>query len=421
MPTTVAAKVTGPALSLSRVSRIKGDSGDETIMLEILRRLLFLGGLLTATAMALQAAPLLLRVQAEDMAAAYQRARAGKDGFFRKQAAGESLGAFIAERTKGRLIEVSGPAWEAFFADLARATAGDNATWAARRGEGYAGSSFFFRPDESPLDTVMAQAKGGFTFLRMATAETVRHAGITQVRANDAAATAPTAFAFPWRSAAPWAALAGLVAYGLIPWPRRGDDRTLTYRRARAAIVPDFVGAILASLFFGLPFLIVGGNTPSGSVFEDGWLILTVVLWLMALGGASILGFSARYAAFRLTIGEDGLRQATLFGERSLPFTQIARVEFADYRAPKWLRTLMFIGGAFNFRLMGQALLMEARRDWGIALVLRDGQRARVMMSYLDGADRLVDALEKAGIPVAAAIRNQPARTRQRCHKGETN
>lgn len=379
-------------------------------MLEILRRVLFLGGLLTATAMALQAAPLLLRVQAEDMAASHQRARTGKDGFFRKQAAGESLATFIAERTKGRLIEVSGPAWEAFFVDLARAAGGDKATWEIRRGEGYARSSFFFRPDEPPLDTVIAQIKGGFTFLRMTVAEKARYAGITLVDADDVAATAPSAFAFPRRSTAPWAALAGLVAYGLIPWPRHGDDRTLTYRRARAAIVPDFVGAILASLFFGLPFLIVGANAASGSVFEDGWLVLTMVLWLMAAGSASILGFSARYAAFRLTIGEDGLRQVGLFGERSLPFAQIVRVEFADYRAPKWLRTLMFIGGVFNFRLMGQALLMEARRDWGIALVLRDGGRARVMMSYLDGADRLVDALEKAGIPVVAAVRKQAAR-----------
>lgn len=363
--------------------------------------------------MAVQTAPLLVRVAPEDMVAAFQRAKTGKDGFIRKGMAGESLEGFIANRTKGRVADVRGPAWEAFFADLARAGAGDAATWAGRRGTSYAHSSFFFRPDEAPLDAAAPQlaAGNGFVFLRLSAADGPRYAGLTQVRAADAAATAPSALAFPRRSMAPWVALAAIAAYGLVPWPRHRDERTLGYRRSRAVIVPDLSGAIMACLFFGLPFLIVGTNSSSGSVFQEGWVFLTGTLWLIGAGFASILGFSAWYAAFRLVVCEDELRYVTLFGTRILPFTEVERVDLADYRPPKWLRTLLFIAGAFNWRLMGQALLLNARGDWGIALVMRDGRRVRIMMSYLDGAARLVDALETAGVPVAAIVRREAPRT----------
>jgi hypothetical protein len=64
----------------------------------------------------------------------------------------------------------------------------------------------------------------------------------------------------------------------------------------------------------------------------------------------------------------------------------------------------MFIAGLANWRMMGQALLLSGRTDWGIEFFFRDGGSERFLCSNIPGAGRLFDALRLHKVPLSEEL-----------------
>ncbi len=381
----------------------------------ILRRVLFAFGLLAGAFLALDAHGPLLRISVSDIGKMYESQYAPRPRFGAMEAAHElirrdtpyePLAVFVDRKMADRTIAVEGPAWNAFFSELEAANADrPSADWQKRRGSGYADGSFFFKTGEAPLNTVfpVLRDKGmSFTYLRLPDATGPRFADLVVTDVSDASTKAPPTLLYIYRSIAPWFAAGALAAYILLPWPRRLRPDAIRYTRATSVVLPDILAGVVMTLFFAMPMFIVAGNSSSGSILDfadEGWGIITAALWLLAAIFASIFVFTARYEAFQLVIEPMGLQIVTIKQNRTIPFSKMERIEFADFRPPRWLRILMFIGGMVNWRLMGQALLLESRRDWGITIVERDGRRTRMLANFIPDFDRVFKALKKSRIP----------------------
>jgi hypothetical protein len=57
-------------------------------------------------------------------------------------------------------------------------------------------------------------------------------------------------------------------------------------------------------------------------------------------------------------------------------------------------------------RLFAQSLLLESRRDWGVRLVLKNGESLSFLCSGLGGVTLFFEALEKAGVPLSEELRH---------------
>lgn len=385
-------------------------------MLPILRRLLYAAGLIAATALAFEMTAPLVRVELADLASAYEKAYSPSQmggamgighNLIRRETAFQPFGAFVDKTLKDRVITVEGPEWAAFFDGLAAVAGGSPPPeWKPRIGHDYVSGTVFFRPDEAPLAQVtppLIANDTSFAYLRLPSDRGLRVAGLTVVGAADVTRLAPNWLAYPHRPRAPWLAAIGIFAYVFLPWPRKLAPDALRYGRIRSAIVPDIMAGVMIVAFVALPFLVISANSTTGRILdfsEDAWGYLTLVFWLMAAIFASIFGFSAWYESFQLIVEPMGLRRVTLFGERRIAFHDMLRVEYTEIRPPRWLRTLMFIAGTVNWRMMGQALLLESRLDWGITVFERGGRQTRIVASGMPDFERVIDALEHAKVRI---------------------
>jgi hypothetical protein len=162
----------------------------------------------------------------------------------------------------------------------------------------------------------------------------------------------------------------------------------------------------MTGFFFGLP-LVLGVHIFDQAAFLDfgnGSAWFTLVFWALGLIFASILYRTAKYASFALQITPGELFLTVLGKDRRIAFSDIASAGFVDYRPPKWLRTVMFIAGLADWRLMGQALLLSGRTDWGIEFFFRNGGSERFLCSNIPGAGRLFDALRLHKVPLSEEL-----------------
>ena len=136
----------------------------------------------------------------------------------------------------------------------------------------------------------------------------------------------------------------------------------------------------------------------------DGGIILTLVFWLMAAIFASILYWSAKYASFSLELLPGAMMLRTLGKEQRIPYIAIESVGIADYRPPKWLRTTLFIASLGSWRMLGHALLLSSRSDWGIELRMKHGDPVKFLCSNLPGAERIVEALRREGVNISPEL-----------------
>lgn len=344
-----------------------------------------------------------VRIRAADLEKEYLEPR----GSFRKSAASGTLEDYVSAQTAGRLITVEGGLWPEIFAGATGPAVPAFMAW--REGRGGLPGNYFFSADEVPFDALIplpSEGGGSFAYLKLAGADGNLFLGMTLTGPSDAIwGKAPKGLVFPRRYIAPWFFLGALAIYVLIR-RKKTPPGAIVYPKWSAVILPDIISYALTGLFLALPMVLTVQIYDKADYLDfaygNGWL--TVVLWLMAMIPASILWWSAGYASFALQIlpGEFCLR--TLSRETRLSFSEITGAKIVDYNAPKWLRRALFIGGFFNFRLMGQALLISSRSDWGIELSLRDGGRERFLCSHLPGADRLINALRANKIPIEEDI-----------------
>lgn len=161
--------------------------------------------------------------------------------------------------------------------------------------------------------------------------------------------------------------------------------------RGPAVIMPDLLGALLATTFFALPFLIAAHDPLIGSPL--GPFLLTGPPGLAAL---AIFWIAARSQCFWIAVAPEGLRLATIRGEVALRFDDIVAVRPAERRLPGWVgRLLVLFGG---LRGAGMALLQAGRVASYLVVERRSGPALSLPVDAVDRLDALLARLDAAGV-----------------------
>lgn len=386
-------------------------------MNELYRRLGTLCFLFLAIMMFFAPRDRFVRIYSIDMGKEYRSEYGPYQGLFGARAAGgrfirsvtpfRTIAGFIDSRTEKFLLPVEGDPWPGIFAGAAAPPGYPSTAW-REAGETYR-KSLYFHEDEEPFASLlpgMDEKEETFAYLKHSFPDGPRFLAMTVEGPGTALDNgAPQGLVRPFRSLAPWALLPGAAFYLFLP-RRKFPPGAIVYPRWSAVILPDVLSFAMTGFFFGLP-LVLGVHMFNQAAFLDfrnGSAWFTLVFWAIGLIFASILYWTAKYASFALQISPDALF-LTVFGkDRRIAFSDIVSAGFVDYRPPKWLRTVMFIAGLVNWRMMGQALLLSGRTDWGIEFFFRDGGSARFLCSNIPGAGRMFEALRSQKVPLSAEL-----------------
>ncbi|NQT52593.1 hypothetical protein HQ576_11105 [bacterium] len=377
--------------------------------MEVVRRILLLAGILSGLWFYLVPTPVLVRVSLEDFAKrqAKQPAWRGDRDL--------PLDAFIAKQTEDRLVAVAGAEWDALVDAAARVAAAAETlgpvdeAWRPRVGRDYSRRFLYFYPHEKPVATLMDKFDR-FTYITVGSGAATRYLGVNRQDPEMLQGSAPLAMLYPLRRHSGLALLIALLAYFLLPWPRH-TDHMVYYGRLRGSYLADLVGLMLLVPFFAAPLLIVPTLASSGRVLdtESGFIYMTLIFWALGIFGLAILGVAAWYSRLRIVILDDGLRRETLLGSQTCRFEEIAGLHLGSTQAPKALVKAAWLVSLFNWRALGTALIMSGRSDGVLEVECRDGRRFQLVTTALRNIGALVEALDRAHVPVDEAVRRLAA------------
>jgi hypothetical protein len=389
--------------------------------LEILRRVVFVGGILAATWLVAATGGPLWRVRDvrfEELQKSEAGRMAGSLAMMSREsgmsvdpelntAATESLDAYVAGKITGRLIVEEGPEWQAFFDDVSATLSGKSPVFLGGLSDGTGTSYLYFPGDAIPLARLVPQLNNSnrFSYVTLQEPGRKRYLDVLHQSPGDAMRYAPSPLIYPGRKYAVWVFIASVLAYAFLPWPKFGP-RTLSYSRGAAVVVPDLLGAALAAFFFVIPVLVIGsefhGPLLAGLFdFELGWIWLTVVMWVLAAFGLGITATALWYSLACVTLLPQGLRWRTFFGSNECAYSEIERVDQAVFALPRWLKTVMFLAGFLNWRLAGALWIGATQENRGIKLRLKDGRSFKVWLDYMDGLVHVFRELKAAGVPMS--------------------
>ena len=360
-----------------------------------------------------------LQVTPVDMGEEYRRAYAPVHGwgataasraFLRDVSRFMPLPAFIEEEIGDRGMTVSGPSWEKFYAALFGESSEE--AFRSRRSEDfYDGESLYFTLSEEPFREIcesMREQGQNYRYLRFCSSRGPRFLSLSFVGSDTASYQgAPSSVLRPYRSFSVFFLVFFLGIYFLLPKEKVPED-ALGHSRLGSVYLPDILGFFLSGLFFGAPFPMVPEIFQTSRIlsFAEGSLYFTLFWWFLAALAATLLYISAKYATFWLRPLPERLEVHTLRRKWNLPYRDIQLADFKDYRPPAGLRLLMRAGAFMEPRLVAQSLLLESRRDWGVRLVLKNGESLSFLCSGLRGVTLFFEALEKAGVPFSEKLRN---------------
>lgn len=360
-------------------------------------------------------------------------------------------GALLAEpsgREPKAVLEVSGPAWEAFFARVGqsfsanmpvdgwehRISAADlktarkentkrsGMTEQQRQDEResiqrvkeqygidatFTGSfrRMYFNRDEPPFDTLRAD---NGTYVLAIAGHPERALDITLSPAHELVPffdvnPVPASFTYPHRKWSLWALGIGIALFVLLPYPRRPES-VIAYQRWRI-LMGDVAATLLFAMFFVLPLPIIGGSVEALTN-----VALLVPFWLLASLGVLAYYWSAHASVYCLVRRDTGFDIKTLSGTEAVEYTDIKEIQGAVLRPPKWLIAASFVaallGGSRAARLgqTGRALMLAGSAANGMRVTRKDGRSRFIWVSDQMGSnamehlDAFVEALEQAGV-----------------------
>ena len=392
-------------------------------MMEVIRRIIMLGGLTVGLWMCFWATPSLFRVTPRDWE--HERHRIEKKSAVLERFAKETLDTkentgidshpetrlgredFIAHQTRDRLITVSGPEWEGFFTGAADTVLGNavSSDWRKRKALWPYDDSIYFRMDEAPLKAIAVEfsnQEDALRYVQIKGKDRSEYLLVQRSSRNDLFSHAPSHLVFPYRAVGVGCILLAFLIYALLPWPRRPAEG-IYYTRARAIVGPDVTGCIIGGAFFVIPIMIPQANS-GDSPFSPGWNILTAVLWLVAAITFTSCAVAAWYTAKQIELTEEGLRYTALNARFSRRWDEVERVEPFDCpMIPRWLRYMLFALSFLNWRALGPALMFGGR-ETGIRLLFKDGKSITFLLKGLSGAVPFVGRFASRGIPVAPEV-----------------
>lgn len=394
----------------------------------MIRRLLTLGCLLTAVWTAVVTVPGVYQVRLVDFAQEQQRTIENDDDARRMMTpmVGEELtknltlnptakgpvDAFIRKETKDRLYLAIGTEWSGFVDELrgvasGKAPAETRAMHASRNSlPEYAYYALTAEPLAELGRTIGPEHP--FTYVQVGAVAKPRYLAVTYLRAVDAQHSAAPALLCPFRAQCPWWLLVAFLCYALLPWPHPRED-TLCYSRGRSVIAPDILGMLFAAGFFALALLVVSRNSNMYAILStSGWIKVTLWSLLFTIPGVAVLVASQWYDGFSLRLLPVGLRLTT-WGchAREIPFSELAEARTYTFRHPRWLITTMLIASFFRPRQAAPLLLMLQQTFPGLELVWKDGHTSRFVVSYFPRWQRVLYALELAGIPLSTELQQE--------------
>lgn len=260
----------------------------------------------------------------------------------------------------------------------------------------------FFSPDEPPFPEflrALGKMPYAYGFVELSTTQGPVILSVRRLDSNWVVQTAPTSVAYPHRWLSPWILGTALVAYLLLPWPRRLGQGVWQYGLLSAGLVPDLFAALpLVIICFGAPLLIVGANSPGGpgEVFDlrEGWAFLTLVMWSLAAIAALIFWFTAWYTAYAVALRPAGVWVRTVRGEREYRFDEIVAVRRSQVGLPDWARRMMWLAPLVNWRVLPTLIVAETADTRALDLTLQDGATFRLPVGALPGIEQLVYELE---------------------------
>lgn len=403
------------------------DNSGPNRFIEILRRLILVAGFLAATGMALHPADALLRVRTVDFAKS-QKQHASRMSSDIKMMARESgadidpsintaahmtLEQYIADETRGRLLEVESRDWLNFYDSAVRTLTGRSTDLAHNLGHGIMDRCLYFPLLHAPLSQLTGKIRDDnrFLFVAIKDGTTVKYLEVIFQRPGDLHRYAPAWLLYPFRQHAVWFFIAGLLGYALLPWYCKGPQE-LCYSTARSVVVPDLLGAVMTTLFFAAPLLIITANAPTSTPlrlldFSAGWGVLTAIMWAFAAGFASITVIALWYSTLSIVLLPTGIRKRTLLSTNDYPFASMTDITPISQDWPKWLKViswLVFIFGSARNSMMIGGMLLTRQIGHGMAIRCNDGRTLKIWINNLPGFEYIPRALRKAGVPMDAEL-----------------
>ena len=331
-------------------------------MLELLRRLALLTGTGCFLWLWFESPEVLLQVKRADFAAEYQRLYAKRS---LRAPTGDGLGAsllpddmrpasparFIAAETERKQLPMGDASWSGLYRSLPEGPA-------------------FYAIDAPPFSGVRAEIEALFRSTQMAVmympVRDGAQTGYLEIDYRDRPkdTKAPHALLYPKRASAwPYLAIA-LLIYAVLPRRRTADGAA--YSRA-VPVALDGMALLFAGVFFALPLYAVHWT---GEVLGSE-LGMTIFLWLLASTGLLLMLWSARIAAFRVSLTPSGLRMERLLPAREIPYAVMA-------------------GGGF---------LVRRGIRTGIFIRCRDGRTIKLAWTGVLRFDAILNGLAKTGVP----------------------
>lgn len=372
-------------------------------MNEIIRRFVLALGLFTGLWLICSVPTELYSIKVEDWKD--ERMAASREGA--DQAAKErALETLIEKETKDRVYLTESQEWIGLWAGISRTLAGEppSPDWTKRLGRSFYDNNLFFHPDESPVNGLKSALTDSnpFTYVEVRSGKSRQYLAVTRRTGGDVSRYAPTSLAYPGRFAGFLILLFAACFYALLPWQKHGVE-ALHYSRARSSVVPDIMGAVLAGLFFALPILITNDNGMGDGIFSEGWIILTGVMWFLALLGVSFWGISAWYASLLLELKPEGLRFKSLMRDTVIPYGDIELIELGRIDNVKLNRTLIILSLFISWKALGPALLASGP-EHGLIITLRNGKKLTFPLRAAIGFPQLIGRLMNLGLPISESV-----------------
>lgn len=374
---------------------------------ELWRRLflLFCCGLAAWFYMYVSTSPL-LRIQDEDLAGRQERETAGHFVTSRQRRLSTlSLEDYAKAIAGNNFLVVEGEEWDSFLQK-----------WLDAEGEEYP-EKWRKNIEKEPLKTVLNQAENPLAPIYLKYVDSAGETHYFQLMLltfayddfsigglSGSHRVPPDSLLYPARPLAYIFILIGLLMYVKLPKPRHKRD-SLVYSSWKNTLI-DFLSVFLFTMFFFLPFMIVGGSVQSIMIMAP----LVIAFWGMALISSLLMYIAAWNASFSMEVDGESLKVSSYRGGYKLLYKDIESYQPAEKRYPKWFKFLMFLAmlsssGSMKPVMAAQWLNAGGVQSQGLRLCMKNGEKVDFWLvdqmgnQVFSGVETLLNSLSASKIP----------------------